>query len=800
MMHLMYKKKKQFNTLTICLLGIFLSVLSSVLTPTFGQVKNYTTVKKRIKNSYNFEKIKGKTGRQHIDENVYKVFSDRSENLVYLDPYSQKSGKNQDFLTPYYVLGQKNDHLKVATAAPEILGKPKGMFSFIFGDKYSFKDGKSAKYVGWIHKNNVIHYAHSKLSRCNYKPLRYVVGVHDVKALYNSDKFVKKDIVHLFKDPLFKEKSVKKLMLNQFVYLYKHSVDKKAVLVSNLATLQLKDSTARTMGWIPSFLLKKIGQQQVYAINKVDSLSFLGKTKTDNEHISKSEIGDAFIYDVSAHHKRSKQPTDTVWATVPLNVWNHSDNKLINVDGRDVLIRKLKDIKEDNKKVNFHFVFDCGKELKTKQLLLMSSLQKIWMLISSEEKYKGYEFSFSASSYGCGKFYALPKTKSFSLWMDYLQNIFLDVNNEAVTKVNTGGIAQCFEYTIRDLPAKSFTNNIIMVSGEKRFFTPPNIKEITKKLGETSSRIIFYQLENKVDDQHQDYILQAKDILSKVSTSHASFIRSFIVENDLIKNKNTFTNIPAVDNIYLYDAPANSTYQGGITFPKINKILSATSFDKTLDSVLSKTIHFNTVFTGSLEYHAKRLGFLRSKSESKIKEMILSDSTYANNLGMLPRNYMFEKYYKNKKYTQKDNPNAVLGYLLSKEELELVIDGYKSLIPLYSKKVKRKHRKRLYRIYRENSRLINKNLFVKILRRRNYMADLVYIKTGMPVNSEFLLKTKIKHIKRKGKTSHVDFATIMKELRAKIAMLEEVLSNKKAKKYKDGSKKEYYFIPNNQIL
>ncbi|PKH52828.1 hypothetical protein CXF68_19945 [Tenacibaculum sp. Bg11-29] len=800
MMHLMYKKKKRFNTFTICFLGLFLSLLSGVVTPAFGQVKNYTTVKKRIKNSFNFEKTKDKPGRQNIDESVYKVFSDRAENLVYLDPYSQKSGENQDFLTPYYVLGQKNDHLKIATAAPEILGKPKGMFSFIFGDNYSFKEGKSVKYVGWIHKNNVIHYAHSKLSRCNYKPLRYVIGVHDVKTLYNSAKFVEKDTVHLFNDPLFKEKSAKKLMLNQFVFLYKYSVDKKAALVSNLANLKLKDSTARTMGWIPEFLLKKIGQQQVYAVNNLDSLSFLGKTKKDKEHISKGEVGDAFIFDVSKHHKRSKQVTDSVWAAVPLNVWDHRDNKLINVDGEDVLIRKLKDIKRDNKKINFHYVFDCGKDLKKKQLLLMSSLQKIWILISSEEKYKGYEFTFSASSYGCGKFYALPKTKSFSLWIDYLQNIFLDVNNEVVSEVNTGGIAQCFEYAIRDIPAQSFMNNIIIVSGEKRFFTPPNIKEITQKLGETSSRIIFYQLESKVDDQHQDYILQSKDILSKVSTSHASFIRSFIVENDLIKNKNTFTNIPAVDNIYLYDAPDNSTYQGGITFPRINKVLSATSFDKTLDSVLSKTIHFNAVFTGSLEYHAKRLGFLRSKSGNKIKEMILNDSTYANNLGTLPRNYMFEKYYKNKKYTQKDNPNAVLGYLLSKEELELVIDGYKSLIPLYSKEVKRKDRKRLFRIYRKNSRLINKNLFVKILRRRNYMADLVYIKTGMPVNSAFLLKTKIKHIKRKGKTSHVDFASIMKELRKKITILEETLSNKKTKKYKDGSKKEYYFISNNQIL
>lgn len=800
MMHLKYNKKKPFKTSIVFVLGIVLSFLSVFTTPLFGQVGKYNLIEKRIKNSYNLENYTDNPIRQEIDHGIYKVYSDRAENLVYLDPYSQKKGENQDFLTPYYVLDKKNDHLKIVTAEPGILGKPKGMFSFLFSGNYTFKDAKKTKYVGWIHKDNVIHYGHSTLSRCNYKPLRYVVGAHDVKTLYNSDEYVEKDSVNVFKDPLFRENSDKKLLLNQFVYLYKYSPSKKAVLVSNLADIKSKDSITRIMGWIPEFLLKNVGQQQVYAIDKLDSLAFLNKTKKYYEYAGKNEIGGEFIYDVSKNHKRQKEAKDSISATIPLSVWNHYDNKLINVDGEDVLIRKLKIIKEENKKMNFHFIFDCRKDLKKKQLLLMSSLQKIWMLLSTKDKYKGYEFTFSASSYGCGKFYALPKTKSFSVWVDYLQNIFLDTNKNIVAEVNTKGIEQCFEYAIRDIPEQSFTNNIIMVSGEKRFFTSPDIKNITKKLGETSSRIIFYQLESKSDDQHQDYILQAKDLLNKVSKSHSNFIRAFIVENDLIKIKNTFTNIPAADNIYIYDAPNNSTYQGGITFPKINKILSATSFDKALDSVLSKTIRFNSIFRGSLEYHAQKLGFLRSKSGKKIKEMILKDTTYSNNLALLPRNYMYQKYYKNKKFKLGDNKEAVLGYLLSKEELKLVIDSYKSLIPAYSKKIRRKERRLLFRIYRKNRKNINKNIFRKILRRKNYIADLIYLKTGLPVKSDFLLNTKIKHIKRKRRNSHIVFAEKMKELRIKITVLEEILSKKKTKMYKDGSLKEYYFITNNQIL
>ncbi|MBQ0741637.1 hypothetical protein J9332_45920, partial [Aquimarina celericrescens] len=75
----------------------------------------------------------------------------------------------------YYVEDQENDYLEVAPADPEILGKPKGLFSFLFSGKRTFKDAKKATYIGWIHQDNVIHYAHPKLSEYNYKPMRYVV-------------------------------------------------------------------------------------------------------------------------------------------------------------------------------------------------------------------------------------------------------------------------------------------------------------------------------------------------------------------------------------------------------------------------------------------------------------------------------------------------------------------------------------------------------------------------------------------------------------------------------------------------
>ncbi|MFL1895024.1 type VI secretion system protein TssR domain-containing protein [Aquimarina sp. 2-A2] len=796
----MQHRKNSPNTLVILVFGLLLNFLGFLPHSLTAQIKKFEKIEKKQRNTFNFEADVQPRVRQKKDKRLYQVYSDRSDNIVYLDPYAQKKGEQQDMLAPYYVLDQKNDYLKVVTANPELIGKPKGLFSIFFGKKYRFKDHKKTEYIGWIHKDNVLHYDHPRVSEFNYKPLRYVVGIQDLKTLYNIKRHVKQDSVYVFKDPLFKEKSEKKLLLDQFVYLYKYDSKKKAALVANQSTLKPEDSVSRIMGWIPQPLLKLVGQQQVYTMEKSDSLIFHKSQGTTKDTLHTREIGSDYIYDLSKQKVRMQQAADTTQVVVPVNVWDHYDNTLINVDGEDVLIRKLDEIREDNKIVNFHFIFDCSKELRKKQLRLMSSLQRIWVLLSSEERYADYEYSFSASSYGCGKFYALPKTKSFSLWVDYLQNIFLDTNLYEATQINTNGIEQCFEYAIADEPKGSFVNNIIMVAGEKKFYNPPNIKEITRKLGQTSSRIIFYQLENKPDDQHQDYILQAKRILGRVSQSHSDFIRAFIVENDLIKSENTFTSIPAVDNIYVYDAPNNSTYQGGITFPKINKVLLATSFDKALDSVLRKTIRFNSTFTGSLEYHAKKLGFLRSKSGQRIKQLILNDTTYNNSLGMVPRNYMYEKYYQDERFNQGDNNATIFGYLLTKEELEMIIDNYNSLIPMYTKEVKRKDRRRLYRVYRKNSRNINNDVFRKILKRKNHIADLVFLKTGIPVRDTYLRETKIKHLKRKRRTSHQAFTELMIELRKKVEVLEGMLSRKNATIYTHSDTRKYYFVSENYIL
>ncbi|WP_459211966.1 type VI secretion system protein TssR domain-containing protein [Aquimarina rhabdastrellae] len=796
----------KYNNRILGLKKCYITITAFILNALFfttveAQVKKYEKVDKVDRSTYNFLDSYEPHKRQKKDKEFYKVYSDRAHNNVYLDAYAQKKGEEQQFLSPYYVINQENDFYELVKADPSIIGKPKGIFAFLSSGKYTFSDAKTVPYVGWIHKDNLLHFGHPKLSEYNYRPKRYVLGIQDLNTLYQIKEHVKKDSVTIYKDPMFKEKQGSKMLMNQIVYLYKYNEKRTAALVSNTKKIMPLDSLKQKIGWVPSALVKAIGQQQVFAVNNTDSIQVVTEDSIQNKYIKTRAIEGQYLFNLEANHPQIVQEKDTVPIGIPLSVWNHYDNKLINVDGGDVFIREIERIKKEHKVLNFHLAFDCSEDIRRKQLMILTSLQRIWLTLTESEKYKGYKISFSASSFGCGKFYTFPKSESFSAWIDYLQKVFLEDETVETQKRNIEGIAQCFDYALEGIPSKSFSNTIILVSGAKKYYAPSYITPIIHKLGETSSRLIFYQLESKASDTYQEYILQSKAILNNVGKSHADFIRAYIVDNDLIKSNNTFVNIPAQDNIYVYDAPKHSTYQGGIAFPKINKSLLPTSFDTTLDSVLTKTIAFNDTFIKSLEHYAAELGFLRSKPGQQITSMILKDSIYNNKVDFLPRNFMYERYYEDEQLSIADNTDLRSGYLLNKKELENLIDNYKALIPLFAKEnLKRKERRVVYRMYKTYIKKINESMLKKSLRKREVVAELIFAKTGLPVQNELFHRLKIRHIKRRVKSSFDEFTIVIKTLRKKIEVLEEKLVDDNTEIYLDGSREKYYFISTQDIL
>lgn len=779
---------------------IFLACFSFLYaTTSYAQVKKHDKVTKVNRSTYNFSDQEScDIEKQKKDRSLQTVYSDQQDNICYLDELGLKMGEKQEFLTPYYVIDEKDDYVELVAKNPEGIGKPKGMFSFFYGSKYRFQDAKEEDYVGWMHKDNLLKFSTPRLSADNYKPLYYMVGYNNLESLYNSRKLAAKDSIFIYKDPKLKIKSDKAFNTNEFVFLYKYNKSKNAVLVSNKSSLSTTDTINRTMGWIPSELITPVGQKEVIHLDEIETLK-VAKNNPTNGDIPVIDIAKNFVFKNTVNCGEIALDS-VIPVTVPLHVWNHNDNKLINVLGNDLLIKKVAKIKEENASMNFHFIFDCSPELRSKLMLQIASLQHIWVLLSEDARYKNIAVSFSASSFGCGDFYSLEKTNSFIEWVNHLQNVFIGV--EKPTETNTEGISKNLDFALeRSKLSPSFENNFIIIVGEDQLdFSVNRNSNLIQDLAETSSKILFFQLENKPDNRHQNYILQAKRILDTVGNTHARFLKDYTVDNKLVKQSNIFTKLSLEeDNAYLYDAPKNSVYNGGLVFPKINQQLTPSTFDATIDSLLERTFTFNTTFLASLERNAAELGFLRSKPTNSLTKIIERDNHYKNLLPLIPKNQVYEQYFVQTTTSEFSNDPVHSGYLLSKEDIDLLSENYQSLIPSLYNKVGRKERKKLTKIYKKTAKGLNGMLFYKVLNKRNSIGDLLYIKTGIPVSNEALNSLRIKDTHKKSKLSHEDFRKLMNGLRTKIEALENTSEDTNTV-YKDGSNKIYYYLSKENLL
>ncbi|MBL4746752.1 MAG: hypothetical protein JKY08_10335 [Flavobacteriaceae bacterium] len=763
----------------------------------FSQVKKYSAVNKIERTTYNLLEDAASKRKQKKDKNLKIVYSDRAKNNVYLDPYALKKGEQQAFLTPYYVINEKNNFVEVVKLDASLLGKPKGLLSPVYSGKYTFKTAKSVQYVGWIQKDKLLLFSHPKISEYNYRPLRYMLGMSELNTLFNLRKYLDKESVYLYESPKLKNKISKSLVLHQFVYLYKYNEAKTAALVSNLKNMHASDSSKQVMGWVPAAMLRYIGQQQVMDIRKTDSLRFSAKIDTLRESIKNDDIASEFLY-VNLNHKKDVLTDNaSLNVTVPLNVGNNFDNKLINVEGNNLLIRKIKKINKENRIINFHYIFDCSPDLKSQQLQLISSLQRIWVQISENEIYNGYEINFSASSYGCNTFYNFPLSNSFTAWVDYIHEAVS--NPPSMEPKNTGGhgIMKCLDFSLSGLQPHSFTNNMIMIVGAKKFKNLNDLERISEKLALTSSRLIFYQLENNSNKDYQDYILQSKRILSSVGEKFASFMKGYTVENRLVKKEHIFAKIPAKDNMYIYDAPENSVSQGGLVFPKINELLDPTSFDMALDTVLSKTIRFNKMMVNSLEVNADKLGFFGAKLGDRIHQIIENDTVF--NQKTVPKLALKTRYVENRNFISKENNASVQGFLLSASELETLIDAYRSLSPKISKALKRKDRNFIFRLYKSNVHGINDMILKNELDTDSSLSELFFLKTGFPVGIQCFDDISVADLRSKRRVPNDMFLDIMNYLRFKTEDLESILEQGKGVEVK-GESSNYYFISVKKII
>lgn len=753
----------------------------------FSQVKNSTSVIEKTGktvNTYDNEKQKESEKSQ-----LKLVFSDRSDNNIYEEPYGAKVNNKANILSPMYVIDEDKNYYEVVVADKKMIGKPKGTFSVLRSKKNHFSNAKEVQYLGWIKKENVIEYSRAMQNQVNLKYVKYFVASNTLDNLFSSGKNVKKSTLLLKNDPNLESASKKNIKLNDFVYVYKINKTTNSAFVSNFDDVMPKDTTNLKFGWVPLQYLNPIEDNMVVRLNPADTLHFSsGKINFLANELYKNTF---FV-----NENQSSEPIkfeNTSKISLPINVWNHDKNKITNLKGDDISIKTIEQIALESKNINFYYVFENNNSTKQYLKKTLSALQNL-KLTTSSELYANYNFTYSFIAKGKSKSYYLIKSQSFSKWFDLIEKSIKtpdEILDENILRNSNTNISQFLS------SETNFENNFFILTGLDGSINNV-LPDSFNILAKNNAKILFIIFKNENNSDNQDFILQSKMYLSEASSANKKNIQNYYVDPKLIAKNDEFIYNGDVDNDYIYDAPLKSNFNGGIIFPKLNGELTPETINKAIDSVISKTIKTNNTLLKSLTQYKNEFSFLRSQPSGTINNLIQNyprkDSTSTD----IPKNYKSETFVINAKDTLNSSLENKVHILLTESEIKQLIENYRELI---SKEYTNANIDKVEILsFRDRCKMFaSKIRQTESIKNRSSLADLLYYKTRVFVNSPDLHEIRIKDI-RKFKKKPDQFRTIFTTLNSKVEVLEKMERNNTFEVFDDESQTKYYYISKKLLL
>lgn len=721
------------------------------------------------------------------------VYSDRTGNQSYEDPYFQRKRSSCGIGTPYYIVGEKNGTYKLVQADPDITGKPKSIIGFLYNSKRHFKEPGKVNYAGWIPADNILMYDHAYLNPRNNRPIRYRIGINSIGKLFDIHQFFRGDTLNIYGEPFLKTRTEAGVVSGEIVYLYKVDKSGKSALISNAPALS--DSTRRFLGWIPADLLAEAGQNEAYTLDypqyRDSLLCTINLTYPDTLVLHHANIQGTVLFDLDGNAESPTMDGD-VRLNYPLSVWDRNWNKIINIKGGDIMVSDVRRMEAENKSVHIHILFhDSDRPYLSPYINVLQNL-KLKMK-------PGYSYTFSATCISAdGQNIHLPPTKDFAAWLDHVKQTISDKQkNEPVEEQPSYGFDGAIKQLSRHDNGIRFGNNIVVVLGTKQ--TLSLNKQQLSWLASQPVRLLFAQVDRASGIPYQDYLLQAKSILDSHSNQYIDHISNYIADNGLVKME-LFKNIESTEaNVYLYDAPQNSLTVGGLIFPKGRNRLERNAFETALDSVLCQSIETDSILLHSLKEYERNIGVLRSRPTSELAYLFHhTENPDSTRLDDIDRNSVNDTY-----YVEATVPDSIMngyeyGYLLDDMEVTDLLQSYRGLLPEFSDSIQKKELKVLRKQFKRQKKSINRSFYRKILPKNPYLAQIFYYKTGIMANDTLLHSITVNELKRR-KVELTDFNEDYATLILKMKRLEDLYQRNLFEPVFIGGKK-YHFIPKQLIL
>ncbi|SHL25462.1 type VI secretion system protein TssR domain-containing protein [Flavobacterium chilense] len=772
----------------ISILFRYASLICFLITSTvFSQVKNSTSVirkTEKIVNTYDNEPQK-----ENEKSELKLVFSDRNENNIYEEPYGAKVKNKANILAPMYVIDEDKNYYEVVVADKKLIGKPKGTFAMLRSKKNHFSNAKEVQYLGWIKKENVLEYSRAMQNQVNLKYVKYFVACNNLENLFSSNKNVKKNALLLKNDPNLESVAKKNIKLNDFVYVYKINKTTNSAFVSNFDDVMPKDTTNFKYGWVPLQYLNPIEDNMVVKLNPADTLKF--SSDKINFHANELYKNTFFVNENQSSFPIRFDNASKI--SLPINVWNHDKNKITNLKGDDISIKTIEQIALQSKTINFYYVFENNNATKQYLKKTLSALQNL-KLTTSSELYENYTFTYSFIAKGKSKSYYLIKSQSFSKWFDLIEKSIKtpeEISKENILANNNTSISQFLS------PEANFENNFFILTGLDGSINTV-LPDSFSILAKNNAKLLFILFGNENNADNQDFILQSKMYLSEASSANKKNIQNYYVDPKLITKNDEFTYNGETDNDYIYNAPLKSNFNGGIIFPKLNSELTPETINKAIDSVISKTIKTNNALLKSLIQYKNEFSFLRSQPSATINSLTQNFSRKDSISTDIPKNYKSETFIINAKDTLKSNLENKVCILLTENEIRQLLENYRELI---SKDYTNENIDKVEILnFKDRCKTFARNIKkTESIKNRSSLADLLYYKTRVFVNSPELHEIRIKDV-RKFKKKRDEFRALFIALNAKVEVLEKMQRNNTFEVFDDESQVKYYYISKKLLL
>lgn len=747
-----------------------------------GQVSAWDRTRTTGKNIFNYRPGEEKNPAVKKDRSNLIVYSDRNGNQAYEDAYFQRKRGKQEIGVPYYIIDEENGNYSLVRANQDIIGKPKVFYSFLLSKKRHFKDPSKVEYAGWIPTDNILMFDHAYIDKENNQPVKFRVGLTQPNRLLDMGKYFSGDTLSVFGEPLLKNRMEGGLLSGQIVYAYKYDKSKRSVLVSDCPTLD--DDSRKVFGWIPSDLIAEVGQNRSFLLsdrNYSDSIPGLTDTH-DTLHIHEASLQSKILFDYAGNAQQaSLSESGHTNINIPVLVWNRRWNNLINIKGGNVHSYDIRRMEKENNLVNIHFLYFEREQQRAN--MLCNTLQNMKLKLSPDVQYRFTATCISNS----GNRYS-QVLSDFSQWIEFITTDSIQISSSR----GNSGLNNALSNIINTINGNVFDKNLFIILGSNQ-----NLKineSLITRAGQKSASFLFVQTNRSYDTPYQDFVLQAKSTLDELSRQYVNHIANYIVDDKLIKPE-LFRNLETDEaNIFLFDVPSKSLSAGGIIFPKGRGILHNTALELALDSINLNIQMTNETLLKSLQYHESKLGALRSRPTTDLKEIVRK--VYKNDtlrMERMSRNSVSDIY-----FTKLSVPDSSLckyeeGYVFNEKELEDLLQNYRGLLPEFADSIQKKEFRVLRRVYRKQRNSINRSFHRKLLKRNAAISDLFYYRTGIPAEEELLYNLKIRKLKQR-KCKKNGFHSTYPAAIDKLKILEGMYAEQTFETVSI-SGETYYFIP-----